>query len=165
MTYGRWTQELADAARPFIVERTVWALGCGGDFHEAILLQSLQAKHVVLVDKLFRKGRGPHVDKGHSVTVVGAYFDEVSSLDLGNAPDKEVAFVKWPVSTTWGPDTLPPFLSGFKYIVYVGINDGYTACGTPDLWRFLFDLEKVFELKTGADDMMIWRNPDIPVHH
>lgn len=151
-----------------VAGKSVWDLGCGPDLAEARLLTSLGAREVYAVDKHGRNNsmvpRFSRLVDGTSGVIVDcqAYFDEFSSFleraGLSEGPD--VAFIKWP--TVNGGFGLTQLVSRAPKVVYIGLNDGLTACGSRSLWEH-FKARKLETVVEGAGgSLLVYGAPCAP---
>lgn len=133
--YGTWFHGFDEVVRPFVEGRIVWALGSGTDEAEAEHLERCGAAGVILVDKHDRR-LGPAVYRVSSGqrTLVWAYFHELDAIPELEGIPRDVALVKWPRESDPGGH-LSRLLQSFPCVIYIGKNDGWTACGSPQFWR------------------------------
>jgi hypothetical protein len=136
--------ELVELATPVVREAPeVWDLGSGGGEMTRTLL-SWGARRVVSVEKeatmvTYIRRRAHHARWGPDrFLLLGMTFEELASERNRNpAPaDGAVALVSWPVNRlSHGLNILLGSWPG--PVLYVGQNDGFTACGHPRLFEIL----------------------------
>lgn len=161
--FGLMEDEMHSRLREIVSGKTVWALGSGHDTQEAWQLLSFGASLVYAIDKHHRSGMvEPSFRRLHTgATGLGdivecrAYFTEfeefVERKDL-RGPD--IAFIKWPpVSPTV---RLTQLISRAASVVYIGRNDGVTACGNSSLWRCLRGRLVREEITGKHNDMIVY---------
>lgn len=155
-SYGQITNKMMSTLKPIVTGRTVWALGSGRDDKEARMLLALGARGVTSIDKLKEDPMGRRI-----------YFADFEKLLLTGSVDiADVAFIKWPITTLLGADGLARLAARCNKIVYIGKNDGFTACGDPSLWYLLRRRKLETVVEHEANDMLIYgeycdpRNPE-----
>jgi len=134
VSFGILSPAQKRALRPYVHGRVVYDLGSGNDLELAQQLTYLRVKEVVAVDTYpspwaySTTGYGP---KGTSEEII-RYVRQ----DLVNFHEPvRTAFVSWP-SNRPNPGLLR-ILKGASVVIYLGTNMDGTACGTPDLFRYL----------------------------
>jgi len=155
--FGRIEPAQAERLRPIIAGRTVWTLGSGPDLHEAWQLISMGATTVHAVDKASR-----HITPTFTpvdppgIVDCRAYFHEFEAHHTGTTPP-DVAVVKWPQTNR--QDGLTRLIARAHTVVYIGRNDGATACGPPDMWRHLRTRTLVDVVEGHRNDMLVYGPP------
>lgn len=121
MPYGKLNQKQINCIVPVITNRTVHDLGAG----DCVLSQNLLmlgAKEVIAIEK----EDGINKPNVSGLIHRKMYFHEMNE-------DIDVAFLSWPANY----DTrVVQVLRRANTIIYLGINDGMTACGTPKLFQY-----------------------------
>ena len=80
--------------------------------------------------------------------LVNEYFKDVPPKPY------DVAVVSWPQnSRLWSIDTL---LEQAECIVYLGMNDGVTACGDSYFWHYLLTREYLQDLRREKQHMIVY---------
>lgn len=138
--------------------KTVWALGSGPDTQEAWQLVSFGASKVYAVDKARKKGIGPSFEKLHTGALgeiwdCGAYFTDFGKWAKA-LPDPDVVFLKWPRENNQAGQVA--LMSRAPVVVYIGRNDGVTACGGPDVWSHLRGRELSQVLEGTHNDLLVY---------
>jgi hypothetical protein len=82
-----------------------------------------------------------------------AYFHEFEAHHTGTTPP-DVAVVKWPQTNR--QDGLTRLIARAHTVVYIGRNDGATACGPPDMWRHLRTRTLVDVVEGHRNDMLVY---------
>ena len=155
-SWGMVTNKMMASMKPVVEGKIVWALGSGPDDKEAKMLYSLGAGDVTLIDKL-------RPVPSRRVIYFRDFYDRISA---GHEVFADVAFIKWPVNTASGADGLSRIAALCSKIIYIGKNDGCTACGDPNLWYLLRRRKLETVVEHEANDMLIYgeycapRNPE-----
>lgn len=154
--YGFISKEMTTELEGLVKGKRVWSLGCGTGGTEPQLLKRLGATAVYAVDKARRN----HTLYPNSVTECGVitwcdmYYIEFIDKFTATA---DVALIKWPDT---GPLVgLVPLLDKCNVVVYIGTNEGFTACGNQALWRYLASREFVSEVRGQRNDMIVYGKP------
>jgi hypothetical protein len=167
--YGALTDKQIEAIGHLVSGKTVWALGSGHDLQEARQLVGLGASTVYAVDKHRRHStiepRFARLSTHPKEAVIidcWAYFGEfdqyVRESGIG-CPD--VVFVKWPAAS--GSSGIARLLAQTRLIVYVGLNDKITACGTRELWRHLRARTLMSVIEDRKNTMLVYGEACEPV--
>jgi hypothetical protein len=150
--FGSVTGPMFQALREFVQGKRVWALYSGGGLAEAHMLIQAGAAHVCAVDKLEHPAN-PKYLPSHEGKIVDcrAYVFEFLRDYAERAP-AEVVFMKWPdvsLRTVGELDTAP-------HVIYIGRNDGMTACGSRSLWQDLSYRPVVSVIGGSRNDMVVY---------
>ena len=133
-----WHAEL----RAYTAGETVWALGTGPTLEEALLVRDRwEALHVHAVDKELTTRQCAQITT-HTI-----YFKDATFEIDG------VALVKWPVTHKTGIEQL---LQVARTIIYIGKNDGITACGSKGLWELLRTRRVLLERHHTKNDLIVF---------
>jgi hypothetical protein len=133
--------------------KTVWALGSGSDLQEAWQLVGLRASTVYAVDKA-RRTFGPEFRQVRpSLWDCGAYFPEFSAW-ARDLPDPDLVFLKWPRESPQAG--LIGLLARAPMVIYVGRNDGITACGGVDMWSHLQVRDLLQVVEGVRNDLLVY---------
>jgi hypothetical protein len=158
--YGYLEKAQAERVTHLVAGKTVWALGSGSSLEEAHRLTALGASTVYAVDKAHRGGQmTPTFNRARAgkgvVYDCRAYFVEFEAhVTVAGLPNPDVAFLKWPTVTN--PPRLPQLLARAGVVVYVGRNDGVTACGDYRMWEH-FRTRTLLEVVEGPrNDMLVY---------
>jgi hypothetical protein len=123
MSYGRLSAAQKNAIKMYVKDRRVHDLG-SGDFALSAVLHEMGAK-VTAVDYQTWEG-GSRVPAGVEF-VQSRFKDFVGDID--------VAFVSWPANNM--NQGLVELLQKATKVIYLGKNTDGTACGNPELFRYL----------------------------
>ena len=163
MSYGEVTPEMRKVLRAHAKSKVVYALGSGSGEEEGTLLARAGASFVCLVDKAGRGVEGECTPRtwtssptrqcrGERCTL---YFSEfLDRLRTWQVLPPDVALAKWPQTTH-----LPGFvelLSLAPVAIYIGRNDGITACGPPLMWTHLRQRELLDVVQGERNDMLVY---------
>ncbi len=166
MSYGELTPKMRKVLRAHAKGKVVYALGSGSGEEEGTLLARAGASFVCLVDKAGRGVEGECTPRmwtalltqqcrGERCTL---YFHEfLDRVTMGQVLQPDVVFVKWPQTTH-----LPGFvelLSLAPVVIYIGRNDGITACGPPQMWMHFRKRELLDVVRGGRNDMLVYGGP------
>jgi hypothetical protein len=158
--YGFLEGAQAERVATLIAGRTVWALGSGSDMQEAHRLASLGAATVYAVDKAHRERllvptfERARVDRA-AVYDCRAYFVEFEThVQVTGLPNPDVAFLKWP--TAQRHPGLLQLLKRAGTVIYVGRNDGITACGGTLMWEHLRTRTLLEVVEGPRNDMLVY---------
>lgn len=142
--YGKLTPEMIKQMRPYLKGR-VFDLGCGAYPSVAFELNPF-IDDFHLVDK-------EEIQNVPSNTLV----HETLFTDFPPLQPEDVALISWPVNS--GGYGLPDLLRACHTVIYVGVNDGFTGCGTPQLWNHLLQREPVVYVESSRDDLIVYQGP------
>ncbi len=166
MSYGELTPKMRKVLRAHAKGKVVYALGSGSGEEEGTLLARAGASFVCLVDKAGRGVEGECTPRtwtssptrqcrGERCTL---YFSEfLDRVTMGQVLQPDVAFVKWPPTTNLLG--FVALLSFAPVVIYIGRNDGVTACGTPLMWTHLRQRELLDVAESGCNDMLVYGGP------
>ena len=154
---------------------TIACLGCGQNGEEVSILAEEfydidRVTRIVGIDKRItertKKSSGDRllycVDFNYVNEVMDVIFDstpqkttfDYNRYDGDRQPCCLVLFVSWPDIHKTGIANL---LSLGNIIVYVGKNDGCTACGDEDFWaRLMSDYIPILEVQAHDNDMVVY---------
>jgi hypothetical protein len=124
MPHGQLNEAQRELLKSFVDGKEVYDLG-SGDLGLAIELVDLGASKVIAIDKENRYQSFRDIPP--EIEMRSQYFSEVYD-------DIDIAFVSWPANYD---NSLLQILKKSKTILYVGKNTDGTACGTPELFRYL----------------------------
>ena len=155
--YGFISKEMTTALEGLVKGKRVWNLGCGNGGAEPQLLKRLGATVIHAVDKANRNHiLTPTFGTSGVITWCDMYYTEFSAF-IGPSSAADVAVIKWPDT---GPLTgLVGLLDKCEVVVYIGTNDGFTACGNPSLWRYLATREFITAVENRHNDMIVYGKP------
>lgn len=156
--FGEISEGMRVRLKEILQGKEIWALGAGPDLHEAWVLLSLGAKRVWSVDKS-QRFLGSSTNKvqtgsGYEILDFRGYFEEFFDLKRGEDNTQVITFLKWP-QTNFTPGLID-LLGLSQTVVYVGKNDGATACGSPQLWGYLSRRELQEEIQSCKNDMLVY---------
>lgn len=143
------TPEQQALLRDVVRHKDVADLGSGSGTL-ARLCARLGAKSVLAVDKEYTNGRIPK-PANRKIRFVGALF-----ADLEQLPPDTVAVMSWPVNYEFVSRRLLWVTHNVHTVVYIGINDGVTQCGTPTLFAGLEERLGSPLKKGGYQDMLVY---------
>jgi hypothetical protein len=123
MPYGTLTDQQASLVEGLVRGQVVYDLGAG-DLYLTCELLRLGATKVIAIEKedLHFNGVPDEIE-----------YRKMLFRDVQDDPI-EVAFVSWPSNYDNG---LLPLLRRSQVVIYLGKNTDGTACGTPELFRYL----------------------------
>ncbi len=152
MPYGHLTEEMFRVLGEHVAGRVVYDLGAG-DLGRTCDLVDLGAAKVIAVDKhTWRCERRPSPSK---VEFRWETFEGLlNDLDHEGTQSFEVAFLAWPIN-----EALPGLLQILRraeVVCYLGMNDGCTACGWPDLYAYLATRQVLAEVNSRRNDLLIY---------
>lgn len=145
--YGLLTREMRLVLSEHVKDRIVHDLG-SGDLTRACELSDLGASSVVAVDRRFPYTRR---DLPRNVFFYQMNFEELLS-EIDHPID--VAFVAWPFNAHL-PGLLE-LLTRAKTVIYLGINDKWTACGWSGLFTYLSTREVLAEVNHPRNDLLVY---------
>lgn len=131
--YGSLSGPMFQAIAKVVRDQRVWALYSGGGLTEARMLIRAGAAHVCAVDKQFSSLAPQYLpfDGGRIIDCRALVSQFLRDYAKQAPPD--VVFMKWPdvsLRMSGELDTAPT-------VIYMGRNNGLTACGPQALWRAL----------------------------
>lgn len=134
MGYWQINDEQRQILQAHVTDRIVEDLG-SGDGSLSVLAMDLGARSVLSID-----GEDP-IDPvyRHGVIPVRATFEAWTRAMLVTRSEHHVALVSWP--QTCGDFSLNLLLRLFSKVIYLGRNDGGTACGSWLFWEHLMERE------------------------
>lgn len=142
-SYGLWTDEMSDSVRSHVAEKIVWDLGAGFLAHSVRMLE-LGARGVVAVDR----HPCPLSDVPSGVAYIQSTFSRLPLQDI------EVALLAWPVNRALLG--LPEILRRSRVVIYLGCNVDGTACGWPDLMRYLCTREVLAHVEHRRNTLAVY---------
>lgn len=149
--YGRFTEEMKDAVRPYVEGQHVLDVGAG-NCAKAKTLARLGAEKVICVDPEFPVEFYIDPELEPYIFPMYGYLDEKIAKH-GCAALGNVAFLSWiPNKPLPG---LVEVLQGMEYVIYLGCNYGGTACGTLSLYLDLLGRELLVEIATPQNTLLI----------
>jgi len=159
--FGRIEPAQIERIKALVEGKVVWALGSWYDPQEAWQLVSFGTREVYAVDKARKTAIEPVVFKRlHTGTIgeiwdCGAYFTDFGkwAKDTG-LPDPDVVFMKWPRESRQAG--LVALVARAPIVIYVGRNDGVTACGGPDLWEHLRSRRLLEAVEGAHNDLLVY---------
>ncbi len=166
--FGLLEPQQIERIKAIVVGKNVWALGSGPDTQEAWSLLEFGADRVYAVDKAQRSSmREPRFSKLYTggnnwrICDCQSYFTEfVKYAKDENLDEPDVVFVKWPQTNHQAG--LVQLIARATVVVYIGVNDGATACGPKDMWSH-FRARSLLEVVQGKhNDMMVYGDPCEP---
>lgn len=125
MGWGTLTAEQAVLVGNFVRGKVVHDLGAG-DCELALQMVKLGAAFVYAVDKKFPQKRRHH----SRIIAKEENLHEYASDKL------DVVFVSWPSNNDGVTDALIRLADRATTVIYLGKNDAYTQCGTPELFEY-----------------------------
>lgn len=158
--FGLLETAQVERIKALVEGKVVWALGSGYDTQEAWQLVSFGAAKVYAVDKARKTAFEPSFKRLHTgdlgeIWDCGAYFTDfgkwAKDTDL---PDPDVVFMKWPRENNQAG--LVALMFRAPVVIYVGRNDGVTACGGPDVWEHLRSRELSQVLEGTRNDLLVY---------
>jgi hypothetical protein len=163
--YGEFRSEWIALISPFVVGQHVCVLGCGGRFsrsylertdHEIGLLLSMGARKVTAIEKDF-DGVIRRDDLSFGAYAISDQIDLIQALYVQAALPQGVStiFTKWPANyrLRWGHLLMPA-----KTIIYVGLNDGITACGDREFWLQMQHREVKLDVRGIRSNLTVYGN-------
>lgn len=132
---------------PYLLDKTVWDLGCGSGALCAPDIRKTGAAFIVLLDKetiRLRKACGPHSIRSN------VYFEDMSAIH-----PSEVPFISYPQNVN--VRGLGAMTRQCDTVVYIGCNDGMTACGDRELWSHLLPMQPVAIHEGLVDTMIVYK--------
>lgn len=124
MPYGQLNESQLKALGPLVHGKVIHDLGAG-DLGLALELLKLGAAKVIAIDKEYN--RTSFEDVPPEIELRHQYFQDMHD-------EIDTAFVSWPANYDNG---LLRVLMQTKTIIYLGKNTDGSACGIPDLFRYL----------------------------
>jgi hypothetical protein len=180
--YGLIEPAMIEALRPLVASKIVWDLGPGSLNDEPIFLLRLGAREVLAVDKEgpFRPDPTQPEDQavprgvnGRLRRITTLFYNFATTVAASastpatgpdTAPDTgpdtaapDVAFLKWPSNVV--SVGLPFLLSRAPIVVYIGLNDGRTACGDLWVWEHLHKRPLLCAIRGEKNDMLVYGPP------
>ena len=141
-TYGQLTPNMKVALATYVQGKHVYDLGAGTGHLAVKLLQVGKAKAVTAVDKDPIEAKHKRLSK---------LTQHLEMLDL---PDRiDVGFVSWPVNRPIRG--LVRTLRRCDVVIYLGYNDAFTACGSPDLFPYLLTRKLEAYIAGDRNNMVI----------
>lgn len=156
--FGEITDEMRTYLSQFLRAKRVWALGSGPGQTEYNLLLDLGASFVVTVDKVRQKFK-PIVkqrQQGIACCMTFTEFVQIAASSEWSKPD--VVWVKWPDTTSNIHIAIPPNTD----VVYIGKNDGITACGGAKFWQLLRSKKPIHQTLGMRNDLIVYSGRTSP---
>lgn len=144
MSYGSLSARQAQVVRRFVTGRVVHDLGAG-NLQLARQLVQLGARRVIAVDCNRRPDKLPR-----DIEYVEASFAQFAKLE---AP-LDVAFVSWP--TQYSTRGLVALLRRARRVIYVGVNEGGTVCGSSSFFKEVSQREQLRFLPCPNNDLLVY---------
>lgn len=138
-----------DLLRAVVWREHVADLGAGSG-NLARLCARLGARSVLAVDKEYSHGRIPK-PANKKIQFVGTYFTHLLPLSPST-----IAIVSWPANYEVVTRELLRVTQDVRTVVYIGVNDGTTQCGTPALFAGLQERLGRPLKEDGHQDMLVY---------
>ena len=144
MAFVRFSLRIKRLIAPHIAGETVFDIGAG-DFQHSEALATI-AQKVIAIEPNDHWGidRAKLMHANKRLQIVSARIGEIVPPD-----EPFVLWLSWPVN--YRLRGLIDWFEKAKKIVYLGVNDGITACGGPDLWSHLVTREILVESTVGRN--------------
>ena len=142
--YGKLTEDQWWLMARHVKDQTVYDLGAGDGYYSMLALAQ-GAEMVVAVDK------SPVPQRHYKLLHERCYFSDLRAPYPGV---DEVALVFWPVN--YPTPGLVDLISGAGRVLYLGRNDGLTACGSKELHDHLLGRELLAYREDKRNDLLLY---------
>jgi hypothetical protein len=128
--YAMLNDTQLEALTELVANKIVTDLGCGR--MQLTLHLAKYADRVIAIDK--ESGIAAGIELPTNVSFLNKYFKDVSISGC------DIAVLSWPANNQYTVYELTRLLWECPCVIYIGLNDDCTECGTPFLWEYMDEM-------------------------
>lgn len=157
-SFARLEPGFEDAIKQIVAGRNLVELGGGPGTFASWLVNDGGAESVLVVEKEVASCQpiSRALNLSPKVTFYWGYAQDFNRHPILGRKQWDVAVLSWPPNNRTFDLEAVKVMSRCALVIFVGLNDGSTACGTEVLWNYLVTRERLHFVRGRHNDLLIY---------